>query len=151
LGAERICFRRRGAERIAVEVGEHPDNAHALAFGAVLLAELGDDARAEDWATRAIAIDPGDPTLKYNLACTYVALARPELALECLRKVAEESAANRGWLAEWITHDSAIDPLREHPEFSALLKSIDARRAPTRARPQPTELKPATRSDRKQP
>src|SRR5882724_1430269 len=117
---------RRAAERIEVEVGEHPDNAHALAFGAGFLAELGDDARAEDWATRAIAIDPGDPTLKYNLACTYIALARPELALEWLEKLAAESAAIRRWLGEWMSHDSSIDALRDHPRFNSLTQALGA-------------------------
>jgi adenylate cyclase len=116
---------RRSAERIAVEVSEHPDNAHALAFGAGLLAELGDAARAEDWATRAISIDPGDPTLKYNLACTYVALGRPELALEWLQKIATEGAASHRWLGKWMSHDSALDALRDHPRFTALAAGLD--------------------------
>jgi TolB-like protein/DNA-binding SARP family transcriptional activator/Tfp pilus assembly protein PilF len=124
---EMLSAARRGAERIAVEVSEHPDNAHALAFGAGLLAELGDDARAEDWATRAISIDPSDPTLKYNLACTYVALARLELALDWLQKIAAESAASRRWLGEWMDHDSALDALRDHPGFSALAEGLGAR------------------------
>jgi len=115
---------RRSAERIEVEVGEHPDNAHALAFGAVLLAELGDDGRAEDWAQRAIAIDPSDPTLKYNLACTYAALARPALALDWLQKIAAESPASRRWLGAWMSHDSALDPLRNHPRFRSLAQAL---------------------------
>jgi adenylate cyclase len=126
---EMLSAARRGAERVAVEVSEHPDNAHALVFGAGLLAELGDAARAEDWATRAISIDPGDPTLKYNLACTYIALAKPELALEWLQKIAAESAASRRWLGKWMDHDSAIDALRDHPGFSALAEVLGARRA----------------------
>src|SRR6185295_17321119 len=117
---------RRSTERIEVEVGEHPDNAHALAFGAGLLAELGDDGRAEDWGQRAIAIDPGDPTLKYNLACAYIALARPELALEWLQKIAAESADSRRWLGEWMSHDSGIDALRDHPRFNSLMQALGA-------------------------
>jgi adenylate cyclase len=123
---EMLSAARRSTERIEVEVGEHPDNAHALAFGAGLLAELGDDGRAEDWGQRAIAIDPGDPTLKYNLACAYVALARPELALEWLQKIAAESADSRRWLGEWMSHDSGIDPLRDHPRFDSLMQALGA-------------------------
>jgi|AraplaMF_Col_mMF_1032025.scaffolds.fasta_scaffold00014_152 adenylate cyclase len=116
---------RRGAERVSVEVEAHPDNAHALAFGANLLAELGEDARAEEWATRAISIDPVDPTLKYNLACTYIALDRLEPALEWLQKIAAESAASRCWLGKWMGHDSAIEPLRRHPKFKAFARSLE--------------------------
>jgi TolB-like protein/DNA-binding SARP family transcriptional activator/Tfp pilus assembly protein PilF len=129
---EMLSAARRGAARIAIEVSEHPDNAHALAFGAGLLAELGDDARAEDWATRAISIDPVDPTLKYNLACTYIALAKPELALEWLQRIAAESAASRRWLGAWMDHDSSIDALRDHPRFGALAERLVAAGVPSR-------------------
>ena len=81
--------------------------------------------RAEDWATRAISIDSADPTLKYNLACTYVALGRPELALDWLQKVASTSGARPRWFAEWMGHDSALDPLRDHPRFTALTVGLD--------------------------
>ena len=134
--ADMLSATRRCVQRISAEVTEHPDNAHALAFGAVFLAELRDQARAEDWATRAVMIDPADATLKYNLVCTYIALGQLEVALDWLQKIAAESAASRPWFAKWMSHDSSIDPLRDHPRFQCLARGLETDDAhSTRAAP----------------
>ncbi len=88
-----------------------------------MLAQLGDEARRE-WARRAISIDPEDPTLKYNLACTYIALGRLGAALEWLQKTAAQSPESRRWLGDWMGHDSAIDGLHEHPGFKSFAEAL---------------------------
>ncbi len=121
LAAARHCL-----ERVQVEVATQPSDGHALAFGSNILAELGEGERAEAWAARATGIDPGDPVVNYNLACTYAALGRPDAALGRLRETFAAALINRQAFFEWMRQDSALDPLRTIPEFRALAAQLEA-------------------------
>ena len=121
LAAARHCL-----ERVQVEVATQPNDGHALAFGSNILADLGEGERAEAWAARATAIDPDDPIVNYNLACTYAALERPDAALDRLRATFAAAPINRRAFFEWMRQDSALDPLRDHPEFRALAVQLEA-------------------------
>ncbi|MGH6928263.1 MAG: tetratricopeptide repeat protein, partial [Dongiaceae bacterium] len=110
---------RRCLERINVEVAAQPDDSYALAFGSNILAELGERELAEQWASRASRIDPDDAIVNYNLACTYAALGRPDDALARLQATFDAVPINRRVFLEWMQHDTAIDPLRSHPGFTA--------------------------------
>jgi len=76
--------------------------------------------RAKDWTERALAIDPEDPAVLYNVAGNYARLGMSEPALDCL----EKAAAAGEWYKAWAEHDSDLDSLRSHPRFQALLKSL---------------------------
>jgi adenylate cyclase len=117
---------RRCLERVEAEVAVHPDNAGALAFGAMILAEVGDATRAETWAARAGRLGPDDCVMNYNLACTYIELGRPDAALERLQRAFSPSSAVRRTQLEWMRHDSSIDPLRDHPGFRALVQRLES-------------------------
>ncbi|MGB7435666.1 MAG: protein kinase [Candidatus Acidiferrum sp.] len=110
------------AEQPAVRLTEkhiekHPDDARALYLGASILARIGDREKSMDWAGRALAIDPDEPSIVYNIACTYALIGRKEEALDCLRRVMEHG----DFLKNWAAKDSDLDSLRSDPRFQALL------------------------------
>jgi TolB-like protein/tetratricopeptide (TPR) repeat protein/DNA-binding winged helix-turn-helix (wHTH) protein len=116
---------RRCVERVTAEVNAHPDNASALAFGAIMAAELGDDATALDWAGRAIAIDPDDLVVNYNVACTYAALGELDRAMSRLpRAIPCDPVCQRAFTA-WMKMDISLDPLRPLAEFQRLMHKLE--------------------------
>ena len=54
--------------RVEAELERHPDNADALSFGAPILTELGRTDQALTWCAWALAIEPDDSLLRYNVA-----------------------------------------------------------------------------------
>jgi tetratricopeptide (TPR) repeat protein len=112
--------RQRGLKIIERHLDFHPDDARALYMGAASLTQLGQRERALEWTKRALAIDPDDPGVLYNVACAYVGLGETEQAVDCL----EKALAGGSYLKAWAEHDSDLDPLRNHPRFQALLKSL---------------------------
>ncbi|HJT13058.1 MAG TPA: tetratricopeptide repeat protein [Dongiaceae bacterium] len=116
---------RRCVERVTAEVTAHPDNANALAFGAIMAAELGDDITALDWAGRAIAIDPADLVVNYNVACTYAALGELERAVARIRHAIPDDPVCRRAFTDWMKMDISLDPLRPLPEFQRLMHELE--------------------------
>jgi adenylate cyclase len=94
-----------------------PDDARPLYLGATLFAHLGDHEKSYDWARRALAIDPEETSILYNVACVYAILGKVEDALACLGKVTEHGTFYKNWAAK----DSDLDNLRSDPRFHALL------------------------------
>ena len=68
----------------------------------------------------ALAIDPEDPSILYNVACSFALLGQADKAIDCL----EKSTAHNEFFKGWMEHDSDLDSLRTHPRFLALLKSV---------------------------
>ena len=94
-----------------------PDDARACVLGSAALASLGEVDRSAALAKRALAIDPDDPMLLYNVACAYAQLHKTNDALDCL-----ESAVDKGYgHKEWIEHDSDFASIRDTPRFKAIL------------------------------
>jgi TolB-like protein/Tfp pilus assembly protein PilF len=123
--AEARAAARRCLERVRTEVTAHPDNANALAYGAIMAAELGEDVTALDWAGRAVAIDPGDLVVNYNVACTYAALGELERALARIRHAIPDDAVCRRAFLRWMKMDISLDPLRPLPEFQRLMFELE--------------------------
>jgi len=121
---ELLAAARQCLERVEAEIEAHPDNAGALAFGSTVLAELGQRARAEDWAARAIMIGPDDYVVRYNAARTYALLGQPDAALDWLERAFDSSAVWQRRLALWMRGDQDIDPLRNHARFHALMERL---------------------------
>jgi adenylate cyclase len=115
---------RRCLERIEGELAIHADDAKALAFGAAILVDLGETERALGWAERAEALDPSDLIINYNLACAWVALGRLDEALTRLEKMFAVPHDARQLHLDWMKHDKALDPLREHPRYLALVRHL---------------------------
>jgi len=111
---------RRAMQIIERQLELHPEDARALYLGAGALCQLGDKARSKEWADKALAMDPGDASVLYNVACVYSHLGRIEEGIECLEKSVTSGMGQK----EWIEHDSDLDPLRSHPRFQALLNRL---------------------------
>jgi adenylate cyclase len=113
---------RRGVERAERDLTLHPDNPRSAYLGAAALATLGDNDRAREWLSRALAIDPHDVWTQYNAACIYTNLGEIERAFDVLERV----LPNAGYELKhgWIKHDSDLDPLRNHPRYQKILELI---------------------------
>jgi TolB-like protein/Flp pilus assembly protein TadD len=102
------------AERaLAINSGE----SRALSLGAGTLQALGESARAEEWARRAVQSDPTNPLMLYNIGCFYADAGKPGLALDHLERSIELGMRNR----DWLMTDPDLNSIRDDPRFQALL------------------------------
>jgi adenylate cyclase len=108
---------RRALQLIEKHIDSHPDDPRSLYLGAGILARMGHHDKSFDWATRALAIDPEETSILYNVACVYALLGRSEEAIRCLGKAMEHGTFFKNWAAK----DSDLDSLRSDPRFHALL------------------------------
>jgi serine/threonine protein kinase/Flp pilus assembly protein TadD len=115
--AEAAATEKRSLLLIEKHTENHPDDPRALYLGAGILARIGDHTKSYDWARRALAIDPEETSILYNVACVYALLGKTEDALQCLGKVMEHGTFFKNWAAK----DSDLDSLRFDPRFHALL------------------------------
>jgi non-specific serine/threonine protein kinase len=118
--ADAIAVRRRAVQIAERHIDMHPEDARALYLGAGSLVSIGQKDRATQWAQRALNIDPDDPSVLYNVGCVYSLLGESEKAIDCL----EKTLMHGEWYKGWAEHDSDLDPLRTHPRFQTLLKSL---------------------------
>jgi adenylate cyclase len=84
------------------------------------MAYLGQRERGLEWAKRAMAADPEDSGMLYNLACFYAIQGEPEEALNCLEKAVQLGFGLRGW----IENDPDFTSLRGNPRFQELLERL---------------------------
>jgi serine/threonine protein kinase/Tfp pilus assembly protein PilF len=118
--AEAEAAYRRQTRLVEERLDLVPDDTRACVLAAGGFAALGEVDRAVELAKRALGIDPDDPMLLYNVACTYAQLHKTSEALDCL-----ESAVDKGYgHKEWIEHDSDFDSIRDNPRFKAILETM---------------------------
>jgi adenylate cyclase len=120
---------RRALALIESEIAERPDNVHAIVQGAWALAYLGERKRAQEWARRAMAIDPDDPLDHYNLGCSLARMNRPDQALDLLEACAAKMSPE--WI-DWVKQDSDLISLRDHPRYKTLISRGEAKLAALR-------------------
>jgi adenylate cyclase len=107
---------------LKLHVELYPENARALCVGSIAIIEAGDRKRSLHWAALALAINPRENVILYNVACTYSLLGEGERALECLAK-----AIRNGFCDEaWMTNDPDLASVRNLPHFQSLLKSLSS-------------------------
>jgi tetratricopeptide (TPR) repeat protein len=99
----------------------NPDDVRALYMGANGLVALGEHEKGLDWARRALALEPDDSMVIYNVACIYSLAGRAAEALDCIERAVDAGLTQRGWLE----HDSNLDLIRKEPRFQALLKRLE--------------------------
>ncbi len=98
----------------------HPDDPRAFYLGAGTLQQLGEHDRAERWIGRALAIDPTDSVVNYNVACFYALEGQGDKALTSL-----ESAVDHGSVsASWMQNDDDLASIRDNPRFDALIERL---------------------------
>jgi serine/threonine protein kinase/Flp pilus assembly protein TadD len=114
-----VQFRRQ--TRVVDEHLElNPDDPRACILGAIAHAALKNEERSVFFAGRAIAADPDDPMLLYNVACNYAQLGRVDDALSAL-----EQAVDRGYGDKnWMEHDSDLASIRDTPRYKAIAQAM---------------------------
>ena len=112
--------RRRAISVIERRLELNPDDARALTFGAGLLIGQGERKRGLEFAERAIAIEPENLTIAYNVACAYARAGDAENALDYLSKVLLAGFAGK----EWVENDGDLTSLHGHPRFQELLDQM---------------------------
>jgi adenylate cyclase len=116
---------RLAAERAEKAVAIEPDNGSAMAFLVISLAVLGEKERMKEWVERAVLLDPDNLNMRYNLACTLIAVAHEDDAgLDMLEFVLKGCLAD---VLNWVQGDADLDPVRDNPRFKAMLAAAEAR------------------------
>ena len=115
-----IAAHRRGLRRAEETLKIHPDDTRARYMGANALLVLGDRERSLEWARAAVAQEPDEPMVLYNVGCIFSLAGEPEMAINLLERAVERGLTHRGW----FEHDSNLDPLRRNPRFKALLERL---------------------------
>jgi adenylate cyclase len=111
----------RHAAKVALDhLALNPDRARVATMAAVALCRTGRRAEGLAWAERALAADPEDAGVRYNVACLYAVAGEPERALACLEEARGMGFGNRAWLER----DPDLEAVREHPRFRELLDGM---------------------------
>jgi len=111
---------RQGLKVADAHLELNPDDARAWYLSAGALMRLGQRDQALERARRALAIDPEDAGVLYNVACVYALAGSSEEALDHLDKAIQNGVAHR----EWLENDSDLDSIRGEPRFQALLRKL---------------------------
>ena len=119
-------YARIGIRRAEEALRLHPENSRPAQLGAPTLARIGEREKAIDWLERAMFIDPEDPIVSYNAACTYTQLGEIDKAFAALEKWADNSGSE---MEMWLETDSDFDKVRGDPRFRNLTARLKDRRA----------------------
>jgi len=111
---------RRALQIVRDHLELNPDDPRAATMRAVSLCRLGQLEEGLEWAERAVAIDPDDAGVRYNVACLYSLEGQVDKAIECLEGAVQVGFGNR----DWMENDPDLDPLRSDPRFQELVKSL---------------------------
>src|SRR6185503_12674502 len=100
----------RGFARARRTLELNPGDVRALYLGASALVRLGRKREALEWGERALALEPDEPSVFYNVACVYAQSGEEylERAMDLLERAVLPGMANR----IWVEHDSDLDALR---------------------------------------
>jgi non-specific serine/threonine protein kinase len=115
--ADAAATEKRALQLVEKYSASHPDDARALYLGATILVRIGEHEKGAEWARRAIAIDPEETSILYNVACVFALLGKTEDAFACLAKVMHAGTFYKNWAAK----DSDLDSLRSDPRFHAMI------------------------------
>lgn len=111
-------------EILSRETDQHPDNLAALAELAHVLTRMGrlEEGLATD--ERLAAMAPDDPTVQYNLACSFCLVGRTEAALDALEHAVELGYDD----PDHLLADEDLRSIRSEPRFRTILESLRAHR-----------------------
>ena len=83
---------------------------------------LGRDKEAEEWMDKMVASDPEDSETYYDKACLYARMGRLQESVAALRTAFEKGFRSFAH----IRLDDDMDPIRNLPEFKALIEEYEA-------------------------
>jgi serine/threonine protein kinase/Flp pilus assembly protein TadD len=95
----------------------NPDDPRAATMCAVALCRTGQPEKGLACAEQAVAVDPEDAGVRYNVACLYALEGKVDEAITNLEEAFRHGFGNK----EWIVHDPDLEGLRGEPRFQALL------------------------------
>jgi len=114
---------RKAVELAKTHLELNPGDTRALYFSAIALSQIGEQKEeALLLAARALAIDPDEPQVLYNVACVYALQRMPKKAIECLAK----TIAHGEWWRGWMANDPDLVSLHDHPEFRELVRGEES-------------------------
>lgn len=111
---------RRGIALAQKHLELNAKDARAIYLACGSMIQLGMYQQAMEWSKKALAIDPNDPMINYNVACCYAQAGEPDKALDCLEKAKGSGSLSAGWLK----NDSDLFSLHELPRFKTLLTEL---------------------------
>ena len=126
-----LCFRalgrdaqaRQAFQQCLQKVENHlqlnPDDVRAVYMKSGALCGLGENELALEWSDRALAMDPEESSVLYNVACNYALLNQTEKAVACLEKAFQKGFGHK----EWMEHDPDFASVRNHPRFKAMMRA----------------------------
>jgi len=120
---------RRSILRIEAALIQRPENAEVIAMGAATLVFLRENAKAEEWAKRAILLDTESYGIRYNVVCVHAVIGKLDAALEGLEYIYSRVPRSRQWLLSMVKHDTQLNSLRDRPDFQAFLSRLEAETA----------------------
>ncbi len=118
--------RLRGIRIAEARLKLNPDDSRALYMGANGLVALGEYDKGLDWANQALALEPEEPMVLYNVACVQALAGRVEEAVDSLERAVRNGLIQK----EWLEHDSNLDPVRRHPRYPALMELFRSHAGP---------------------
>jgi serine/threonine protein kinase len=107
----------RGKNRTIAFVARHPESPRAYYLGSGILFELGEREEGLLWVNRALGVDPLDPGVHYNVACTLAVAGERERAIDHV-----ERAIDLGFVGmKWLASDPDLISVRDDPRFKAAI------------------------------
>jgi TolB-like protein/Flp pilus assembly protein TadD len=95
----------------------NPGDSRAYYLGAINLERIGESEKAQEWANRALKLDPSHPVMLYNLACFHSVAGRVDVAIDHVERALELGFLHK----EWYLTDSDLENIRELPRFKQLI------------------------------
>ena len=118
--------RRESLRRAERHLQLHPEDVRAIYLGANALYELGERTRVLEWASRALFMDPEEPSVLYNVACVYALLGETDTSIDCLGKAFGQGFGNK----DGFENDPDFASVRGNPRFQGHLSADRAQSAP---------------------
>jgi adenylate cyclase len=108
----------------------------AMSWGAIALAILGETDQARNWVSRALAIEPDNMLMRYNLACVLIGrLKDADAGLDHLGPFFEATMID---MLDHAKADTDLASIRDDPRFKTMVAAAEARLAARNASPTPT-------------
>jgi adenylate cyclase len=91
-----------------------------------MLGKLGETERAKQWASRALATDPDDPGILYNVVAALARTGQSDQALDMLESCIPRLSPEH---INWVKKDTDQISLLDHPRYQNLIARGEVRLA----------------------